>query len=199
MQESVLGIGGWRALEALGLDVEVCHLNEGHAALATVERARAFADANGCDFFTALWATRGGNVFTTHTPVAAAFDTFPVSLMLKYGRDYARRCGIRLEQLAGLGRANPDDRNEPFNMAYLAARCCARVNGVSELHGRVSRRIFAPLYPRWPESEVPVSHVTNAVHVPSWTRRGRTTSGRRPAARSAGSARTSACRTRWPR
>jgi starch phosphorylase len=168
MQESVLGIGGWRALEALGLAVEVCHLNEGHAALATVERARSFAAANACDFFTALWATRGGNVFTSHTPVAAAFDTFPVPLMLKYGRDYARRCGIRLEQLAGLGRANPDDRNEPFNMPYLAARCCARVNGVSELHSRVSRRIFAPLYPRWPEAEVPVTHVTNAVHVPSW-------------------------------
>jgi starch phosphorylase len=168
MQESVLGIGGWRALEALGLAVEVCHLNEGHAALATVERARSFAAANDCDFFTALWATRGGNVFTTHTPVAAAFDTFPVPLMLKYGRDYARRCGIRLEQLAGLGRANPDDRNEPFHMPYLAARCCARVNGVSELHSRVSRRIFAPLYPRWPEVEVPVTHVTNAVHVPSW-------------------------------
>jgi glycogen phosphorylase len=168
MQESVLGIGGWRALEALGLDVDVCHLNEGHAALATIERARCFAAANDCDFFTALWATRGGNVFTTHTPVAAAFDTFPQPLMQKYGQDYARRCGIRPEQLAGLGRADPDDRTEPFNMAYLAARCCARVNGVSELHSRVSRSIFAPLFPRWPETEVPVTHVTNAVHVPSW-------------------------------
>ncbi len=79
MQESVLGIGGWRALEALGLAVEVCHLNEGHAALATVERARSFAAANACDFFTALWATRGGNVFTTHTPVAAAFRHFPAA------------------------------------------------------------------------------------------------------------------------
>jgi starch phosphorylase len=168
MQASVLGIGGWRALAALGLEVDVCHLNEGHAALATVERARSFAADHGCDFFTALWATRAGNVFTTHTPVAAAFDTFPLPLMLKYGRDYARRCGIAPEELAGLGRVNPDDRREPFNMAYLAARCCARTNGVSELHGRVSRRIFAPLFPRWPEHEVPVQHVTNGVHVPSW-------------------------------
>ena len=168
LQEIVLGIGGWRALEALGLEVDVCHLNEGHAALATLERARAFAQSSGCDFFAALWATRGGNVFTTHTPVAAAFDTFPVPLLYKYGLDYARHCGVQPGQLIGLGRAHPEDPDEPFNMAYLAARTCARVNGVSELHGRVSRRIFAPLFPRWPEAEVPVSHVTNAVHVPSW-------------------------------
>jgi len=168
MQEIVLGVGGWRALEALGHEVDVCHLNEGHAALATIERARAFAERRDCDFFTALWATRGGNVFTTHTPVAAAFDTFPQALVEKYGLDYARSCRLRPEQLLGLGRADPDDRTEPFNMAYLAARCCARVNAVSELHGRVSRCIFAPLYPRLPEHEVPVAHVTNAVHVPSW-------------------------------
>ena len=168
LQEIALGIGGWRALQALGHEVDVCHLNEGHAALATIERARAFAEAQLCDFFTALWATRGGNVFTTHTPVAAAFDTFPRELVQKYGVGYARQSGIKPEQLLGLGRANPGDVDEPFNMAYLAARTCARVNGVSELHGRVSRLIFAPLFPRWPEAEVPVTHVTNAVHVPSW-------------------------------
>ncbi len=168
LQEIVLGIGGWRALQALGLTIDVCHLNEGHAALATIERARSFLEANGTDFFTALWATRAGNVFTTHTPVAAAFDTFSVALLSHYGQEYAQSCGITPAQLLGLGRANPHDPSEPFNMAYLAARTCARINGVSELHGRVSRRIFAPLYPRWPESEVPVVHVTNAVHVPSW-------------------------------
>jgi glucan phosphorylase len=81
MQEIVLGVGGWRALEALGHDVDVCHLNEGHAALATIERARTSPRRSDCDFFTALWATRGGNVFTTHTPVAAAFDTFPLALL----------------------------------------------------------------------------------------------------------------------
>jgi len=86
----------------------------------------------------------------------------------KYGLDYARLCGIQPAQLIGLGRAAPGDDTEPFNMAYLAARTCARVNGVSELHGRVSRAIFAPLFPRWPQVEVPVTHVTNAVHVPSW-------------------------------
>jgi starch phosphorylase len=168
MQEIVLGLGGWRALVALGLEPDVCHLNEGHAALATVERARSFAQVHGLDFFDALWATRAGNVFTTHTPVAAAFDTFPLPLLSKYGSAYAALCRIRPEQLMGLGRMNPHDAEEPFNMAYLAARTCARINGVSELHGRVSRAIFAPLYPRWPENEVPVTHVTNAVHVPSW-------------------------------
>jgi starch phosphorylase len=168
LQEIVLGIGGWRALNALGIDADVCHLNEGHAALATVERARSFVHAQGTDFFTALWATRAGNVFTTHTPVAAAFDTFPGALLENYAPAYARSCGLTPAQLMGLGRANPQDASEPFNMAYLAARSCARINGVSELHGRVSQRIFAPLYPRWPEAEVPVAHVTNAVHVPSW-------------------------------
>jgi starch phosphorylase len=168
LQEIVLGIGGWRALTALGADADVCHLNEGHAALATVERARTFVHANDTDFFTALWATRAGNVFTTHTPMAAAFDTYPRELLENYAPAYARSCGLTPAQLMGLGRAKPQDVDEPFNMAYLAARTCARVNGVSELHGRVSRRIFAPLYPRWPEAEVPVAHVTNAVHVPSW-------------------------------
>ena len=168
LQEIALGIGGWRALTALGIEADVCHLNEGHAALATIERARQFLHAQGTDFFTALWATRAGNVFTTHTPVAAAFDTFPRALLENYAPAYARSCALTPAQLMGLGRAQPHDADEPFNMAYLAARACARVNGVSELHGRVSRRIFAPLYPRWPEAEVPVAHVTNAVHVPSW-------------------------------
>jgi starch phosphorylase len=168
MQEVALGIGGWRALRALGIDADVCHLNEGHAALATLERARSFADEHRCDFFEALWATRAGNVFTTHTPVAAAFDTFALPLLLKYGAEYVSHFGIKPQQLVGLGRANPDDAAEPFNMAYLAARTCGSINGVSELHGRVSRHIFGPLFQRWPEDEVPVTHVTNAVHVPSW-------------------------------
>jgi starch phosphorylase len=167
-QEIVLGVGGWRALEALGYAVDVCHLNEGHAALATLERARRYAEDNACDFLTALWATRAGNVFTTHTPVAAAFDVFPIATMQKYGTAYARRCGLEPAHMMAMGRADAGDPAEPFNMAYLAMRCCARTNGVSELHGRVSRDIFAPLFPRWPGDEVPVTHVTNAVHVPSW-------------------------------
>ncbi|HET9693009.1 MAG TPA: alpha-glucan family phosphorylase, partial [Steroidobacteraceae bacterium] len=104
-QEIVLGVGGWRALEALGYDVDVCHLNEGHAAFATLERARRYAERNACSFMTALWATRAGNVFTTHTPVAAAFDLFPVAMMQRYGSEYARLCGLEPARMMVMGRA----------------------------------------------------------------------------------------------
>jgi starch phosphorylase len=166
-QEIALGIGGWRLLELLGIEPAVCHLNEGHAALVTIERARAFMRRHGVGFWPALWATRAGNVFTTHTPVAAAFDTFPVDLLAQYGRDYAEELGIPPERLLALGRLR-NEPNEPFNMAFLAARTCARINAVSRLHGEVSRRIFQDLYPRWPRDEVPIGHVTNGVHMPTW-------------------------------
>jgi starch phosphorylase len=168
VQEIVLGVGGWRVLRALGREVEICHLNEGHAALATIERARDYMQSEGLGFREALWATRIGNVFTTHTPVAAAFDKYPSELITKYGRTYAEEIDIPGSELLGFGRLDPRDESEPFNLAYLAARTCGRINGVSRLHGEVSRRIFHGLYPRWPESQVPVSHITNGVHVPSW-------------------------------
>jgi starch phosphorylase len=171
MQEIMLGIGGWQLLETLGLEVDICHLNEGHAALVVVERARCFMQQQGVSFWEALWATRAGNVFTTHTPVAAGFDTFSPALIQKYFpyfREYVAQLGISPEALQALGRSNPHDANEPFNMAYLAMRGCAVANGVSQLHGAVSRRIFLPLYPRWSEREVPITHITNGVHVPSW-------------------------------
>lgn len=167
-QEIVLGIGGWRALAALGIRPDVCHLNEGHAALVTIERARAFMQQHRLSFWQALWATRAGNVFTTHTPVAAAFDTFPVDLLAQYGRDYAAELGIAPAHLLALGRPPGGNEDEPFNMAYLAARTCTHINAVSRLHGEVSRRIFQPLYPRVPEPEVPIGYITNGVHMPSW-------------------------------
>ncbi|UCG96240.1 MAG: alpha-glucan family phosphorylase [Burkholderiales bacterium] len=166
-QEIALGIGGWRLLQALDLEPAVCHLNEGHAALVTLERARTFMKRHQVGFWPALWATRAGNVFTTHTPVAAAFDTFPVELLAQYGRDYAAELRLPPEHLLALGRLRGDP-DEPFNMAYLAARTCGRINAVSRLHGEVSRRIFQDLYPRWPRAEVPIGHVTNGVHMPSW-------------------------------
>jgi starch phosphorylase len=166
-QEIALGIGGWRLLQALDLEPAVCHLNEGHAALVTLERARAFMKRHSVGFWPALWATRAGNVFTTHTPVAAAFDTFPVELLAQYGRDYAVELGLPPEQLLGLGRLHGKP-GEPFNMAFLAARTCGRINAVSRLHGEVSRRIFQDLYPRWPRAEVPIGHVTNGVHMSTW-------------------------------
>jgi len=168
-QELLLGIGGWRLLRALRLEPEVCHLNEGHAAFAVLERARSFMEDTGHPFDVALAVTRAGNVFTTHTPVPAGFDRFSPTLIERFHREYAEEhLGVSLRDLLALGRENPDDPNEPFNMAYLAIRGSGAVNGVSRLHGQVSRRIFQSLFPRWPDIEVPVAYVTNGVHTPSW-------------------------------
>jgi starch phosphorylase len=167
-QELALGIGGWRLLRALGTQPQVCHLNEGHAAFAVLERARSFMEETGESFETALTVTRAGNLFTSHTAVPAGFDRFAPSLIEQYLGSYGQKLGITLRDLLALGRLNPDDSSENFNMAYLALRGSGAVNGVSRLHGTVSRRIFAPLFPRWPEDEVPVGYVTNGVHMPSW-------------------------------
>jgi glycogen phosphorylase len=167
-QELTLGIGGWRLLKALGLKPEVCHLNEGHAAFAVLERARNFMEDTGLSFDAALGATRAGNLFTTHTAVSAGFDRFSPALMEQYLGAYAKRLGVALRDLLALGRLNPKDSSESFNMAYLAIRGSGAVNGVSRLHGEVSRRLFAPVFPHWPEAEIPVGYVTNGVHVPSW-------------------------------
>lgn len=168
MQAIALGIGGWRLIETLPQPVSVLHLNEGHAAFATIERARYHMEREKVSFWDALWATRGGNLFTTHTPLPAAFDVYPASLLAKYNSAYARELHIGPDELAALGRSHDGEPGGDFNMAYLAMRTCGQANGVSELHGRVSRHIFRHLYPRWPEDEVPVGHVTNGVHVPSW-------------------------------
>jgi starch phosphorylase len=168
-QELLLGIGGWRLLGALGIQPEVCHLNEGHAAFAVLERALSFMKETGQPFEVALAVTRAGNLFTTHTAVAAGFDRFDPELIRQYLGGYAeQKLGITLDDLLALGRQNPDDSSESFNMAYLAIHGSGAVNGVSRLHGKVSRNLFAPLFPYWPQDEVPVGYVTNGVHTPSW-------------------------------
>jgi len=168
-QEILLGIGGWRLLDALGIKPEVCHLNEGHAALAVLERAHCFMQETGLSFEAALAVTRAGNLFTTHTAVPAGFDRFTPSLIEQYLSRYAEeKLKISLRDLLALGRENPDDGNESFNMAYLAIRGSGAVNGVSRLHGDVCRRLFAPLFPSWPAVEVPIGHITNGVHMPTW-------------------------------
>jgi len=168
-QEAVLGMAGWRLLSTLDLHPEVCHLNEGHAAFLVLERAFSYMDRHHQPFDVALTITRAGNLFTTHTPVEAGFDRFAPELMEQYFRRYAENeLRIEFEELMALGRRNPLDRSEPFNMAFLALRGSGAANGVSQLHGRVSRRIFLPLFPRWPEIEVPIGAVTNGVHVPTW-------------------------------
>ncbi|HVU96834.1 MAG TPA: alpha-glucan family phosphorylase [Puia sp.] len=168
-QELILGIGGWRLLEAIGIDPEVCHLNEGHAAFLVLERARSYMKKTGHLFEVALATTRAGNLFTTHTAVAAGFDYFNPSLIGQFLGIYAKdELGVSLHDLLALGRRDADDSAEYFNMAYLAIRGSMAVNGVSRLHGKVSKTLFQSLFPRWPEHEVPVGYVTNGVHMPSW-------------------------------
>ena len=126
-------------------------------------------EETGQPFEVALAVTRAGNLFTTHTAVAAGFDRFPSALIEQHLRGYVEKeLGIAFHDFLALGRQNPADSSESFNMAYLAIRGSGAVNGVSRLHGKVSRRLFLPLFPRWPEDEIPIGHVTNGVHMPTW-------------------------------
>ncbi|MCJ9429350.1 alpha-glucan family phosphorylase [Kordiimonas marina] len=171
LQELVLGIGGWRVLEAMGIDVDVCHLNEGHAALVVLARALSVMARTGLSFWPAFWAARAGNIFTTHTPVSAGFDRFLLEQLpfpAHFIQDYLSRYGVNPDRILALGRQDPDNDSEPFNMSWLALRGSAHINAVSARHELVSKRLFQPLYPRWPDHEVPVGHVTNGIHTPTW-------------------------------
>ncbi|MFN0085394.1 MAG: alpha-glucan family phosphorylase [Blastocatellia bacterium] len=168
IQEIVLGVGGVRVLQDLGIEADVFHLNEGHAAFAVIARAVGFMRRTRQSLPASIWATRAGNVFTTHTPVPAGFDRFEPALIKRYAERLAEMVGVSIEEVMAVGRKNPLDENEPFNMTHLALRGCAQVNAVSRLHGQVSRGMFAELFPGIPLDEVPVNHVTNGVHLPSW-------------------------------
>jgi starch phosphorylase len=171
MQEIVLGVGGWRAICALAPAVDVCHLNEGHAAFLILERARQAMGELRLSPKEALWATRAGNLFTTHTSVGSGFDSYPPDLVEKYLRSLYGSAGVDavgLAEILALGRQNSGNGREPFNMTYLALRGSLLSFGVSRRHGCVSRKIFQQLFPCWPEPEVPVAHITNGVHIPSW-------------------------------
>jgi len=168
-QEIILGIGGYKLLRAMDIKPEVCHMNEGHAAFMVLERAGDFMKEAGVSFEIALAVTRAGNLFTTHTAVSAGFDYFNPSLMEQFLGDYAKNeLGIAFRDLMALGRTYPNNYSESFNMANLAIRGSGAVNGVSQLHGKVSRHLFEPLFNRWPNEEIPVGSVTNGVHMPSW-------------------------------
>jgi starch phosphorylase len=166
-QEIVLGIGGLRALRAVGLDPVVCHMNEGHSAFLGLERVRVLVKEHGLSFAEALETTRAGGVFTTHTPVPAGFDVFSPELVEKYFGGWLREVGIPRGELLALGRPDGSDDKAGFNMAALALRTSAFANGVSELHGEVSRRLLGVYFPGLPEHEVPVGHVTNGAHTRS--------------------------------
>jgi starch phosphorylase len=167
-QEILLGIGGIRALQVLKFQPAVCHMNEGHSAFLGLERIRLLMEEHGTSFAEARAAAQAGNVFTTHTSVPAGIDIFPVPLIDKYFPDYYPRLGLSREAFLGLGRVNPADANESFSMAVLALRLSAYANGVSVLHGRVSRQMWQGVWPGVPEDEVPIQPLTNGVHFQSW-------------------------------
>ena len=167
-QEILLGIGGYRALERLGIEPSVYHMNEGHSAFLALERVRWLMERHGLSFREARLAASAGLVFTTHTPVAAGHDYFHPDLMRHYFADYARSLGIPIEEFLALGRRNPADAAESFCMTVLALRLASFSNGVSKLHGDVSRRMWECLWPGVPRDEVPIGHITNGVHFRSW-------------------------------
>lgn len=167
-QEIVLGIGGIRALEKVGERPDVFHINEGHAAFLALERIARLRERHGLDFESARQAAAAAHVFTTHTPVPAGIDRFSAELIERYLPNMAHRLGIDMEGLLALGRANVFDRSEFFSMAVLALRTSNHCNGVSRLHGEVSRRMWQNIWPGVPEQEVPIQHVTNGVHPRSW-------------------------------
>ena len=167
-QEIVLGIGGMRALKAMGLSPTVFHMNEGHSAFLALEQIRLLMRDRGLNFDEALEASRASNVFTTHTPVPAGIDLFDPGLMYHYFSEYCSEVGIDFQQLMALGRRNCYDRDERFSMAVLALNTAAYRNAVSRLHRQVSQEMFHDLWPKLPVWEVPITSITNGVHLPSW-------------------------------
>ena len=177
-QEILLGVGGVRAvnayIEATGHPApEVFHMNEGHAGFLGLQRICSLISDNGLSFSEALSAVRAGTVFTTHTPVPAGIDRFPMDLVRHYldpGQDGMSRLlpGLGVDEVMALGAEDDPSR---FNMAHMGLRLAQRANGVAKLHGEVSRKMFAPLYPGFEPDEVPIGSVTNGVHLPTWAAR----------------------------
>jgi starch phosphorylase len=167
-QEICLGIGGIRALRAVGHAPTVCHMNEGHSAFCALERIRLMMLENKVDFDTAAEAVKAGTAFTTHTPVPAGNDAFPLAMVEQYLGDYLGTMGIDRAKLAQLGRQKPEHDNEPFGMTVLAIKLANSSNGVSALHGSVSRKMWNPIWPTLPSAEIPITSITNGIHTPSW-------------------------------
>jgi glycogen phosphorylase len=168
-QEIVLGIGGVRALDAAGYDVNVFHSNEGHAGFLGLERIRRLVGESELSFDEALEAVRASTVFTTHTPVPAGIDVYGRDLMERYFSSFAKECDVAFDDLMSIGSdGDPEGAEDGFNMAIMGLRLAGRANAVSKLHGRVSRSMFADLWPELPEGEVPITSITNGVHAPTW-------------------------------
>ncbi len=167
-QEVVLGVGGVRALESVGIIPDVCHMNEGHCAFLAIERIRQMMQKHGLSFDDAREAVAGSTLFTTHTPVPAGIDTFPPDLVERYVGPLANDIGLSVPGLLALGQLDRQREGEPFSMAILALRLASACNGVSKLHAQVARRMWHPLWRELPISEVPISAVTNGIHIRTW-------------------------------
>jgi len=165
-QEILLGMGGWKLLRALDREPDVCHLNEGHSAFLLLERLLELVEEKGLTYEQAAVVVRGSSLFTTHTPVPAGHDRFHEELMRRYFAGIATRLGLDWDEFFDLGRTSDDD--EEFSMTTLALRLTGKANGVSRLHGEVSRTMLAETWPGMHEAETPVSSVTNGVHLPTW-------------------------------
>ncbi len=167
-QEILLGIGGVRVLRAMEIETQVFHTNEGHAGFLGLERIREFVKGHGLTFDEALEACRAGTLFTTHTPVPAGIDKFPRHLIEHFFSRWCADVGITVDRLMSLGHEDGEPADAPFNMAIMGLRLAGQANGVSQLHGDVSRKMFAHLWPGVPTSEVPIGSVTNGVHARTW-------------------------------
>ena len=167
-QEIMLGIGGMLALKKLGIKKDVYHCNEGHAALMGLQRLVDLVQEEGLTFNQAKEIVRASGLYTCHTPVPAGHDYFEEGLFYKYMSDYAEKLGIEWNDLIGMGRTNPEDKNEKFSMSVFALNTCQEANGVSWLHGEVSKKMFSPVWPGYFPEELHVDYVTNGVHMPTW-------------------------------
>ncbi len=169
LQQYILGVGGWRLLSALGVAREVCHLNEGYCAFAVLERARDYMESEACDFDEALMATRAGNLYTTHTILRAGHGEHDPAMVSRWLAPYVTsELRMPADRLLGLGRVPAADGRAGFSLDALAFNGSSAANAVSRRHAQACRQLYSPLFGRWPLGEIPVTHVTNGVHVPSW-------------------------------
>ncbi|MDR0812257.1 MAG: alpha-glucan family phosphorylase [Paludibacter sp.] len=167
-QEILLGIGGMLALKKLGIEKQVYHCNEGHAALINVQRLVDLISDKGLTYSEALEIVRASSLYTVHTPVPAGHDSFDEGLFGKYMSDYPAKLGLSWDEFIGIGRENPEDKSQKFSMSVFACNTCQEVNGVSWLHGKVSQEMFNPLWRGYFPEELHVNYVTNGVHLPTW-------------------------------
>ncbi len=167
-QEMLLGVGGMRALAAMGVNPSVIHMNEGHCSFACLERLAQIMSIHSVSLKTALEIVPRSTVFTTHTPVAAGHDEFSVDLLKPCVVPFEKKLGVSVDEILSWGQLNGSDSDYPFSMFVLGVRLAQYCNGVSELHGKVARRMWSHVWPKRPEDEAPITHVTNGVHVPTW-------------------------------